>query len=93
MSFLTQKLIWTKIKLLYIPDEKSHGLGVEQEACQKIGLLPTILVKESRHSENIEPKYGTPTSIVARVVDANRRELQGRRLARVFTLFPCSLDL
>ena len=33
MSFLTQKLIWSKTKLP--PDEKSHGLGTQPESCQK----------------------------------------------------------
>ena len=28
---------------LYIPDEKSHGLGTQREPCKNNGLFPTIL--------------------------------------------------
>ena len=41
-----------KQKLL--PDEKSHGLGTQQESRKKVsGPFPTIWVKEPRHSDTI----------------------------------------
>ena len=53
MSFLTQRLIWTKTKPALIPDEKSHGLGIQREPFIQKGkkLFRTILGKEHRHSK------------------------------------------
>ena len=46
MSFLTQKLIWTKTETAMMPDETSHGLGktTNHHAKEKNGhFFPTIL--------------------------------------------------
>ena len=50
MSFLTQKLIWRKMKLLLPDDEKSHGLGTKRESCKKMANFLPFWVKEPRDS-------------------------------------------
>ena len=50
MSFLTQTLMWTKLK--FLPDEKFHGLDMQRGSCKnKMAYFLRFWVKEHRQSD------------------------------------------